>query len=244
MPTAEGGLAVSDLTGQAGSFRLGPVSLAIAPGQVLAALDIPAIHVTHDRDEALSISNDLAIITGRTTRPPARPARSPPPPPTPTPPACSAGPSSAPGTADRGNRHHRPAPPPRRRRATRHPRCGARLLPARRPDPRHAAPPARKPPPASPPQQRRSSPPGPSAHITLAADPPLTALLLHRDLQSLRPQPGEPITVTVPPAASASSPRHQTPPETTGAGARPCQPHATAAMRARPVGHPAGHARR
>ena len=64
MPTAEGGLAVSDLTGQAGSFRLGPVSLAIAPGQVLAALDIPAIHVTHDRDEALSISNDLAIITG------------------------------------------------------------------------------------------------------------------------------------------------------------------------------------
>jgi len=38
VPTAEGGLAVSDLTGQAGSFRLGPVSLAIAPGQVLAVL--------------------------------------------------------------------------------------------------------------------------------------------------------------------------------------------------------------
>ena len=29
----------------------------------------------------------------------------------------------------------------------------------------------------------------PLARITLAADPPLTALLLHRDLQSLRPSP-------------------------------------------------------
>ena len=38
MPTADRGLAVSDLTGQAGSFRLGPVSLTIAPGQVLAIL--------------------------------------------------------------------------------------------------------------------------------------------------------------------------------------------------------------
>ena len=38
MPTADRGLAVSDLAGQAGSFRLGPVSLAIAPGQVLAVL--------------------------------------------------------------------------------------------------------------------------------------------------------------------------------------------------------------
>jgi hypothetical protein len=41
----------------------------------------------------------------------------------------------------------------------------------------------------------------PLARITLAAHPPLTALLLHRDLQSLRPQPGEPITVTVPPGS-------------------------------------------
>jgi molybdate transport system ATP-binding protein len=53
----------------------------------------------------------------------------------------------------------------------------------------------------------------PLARITLAADPPLIALLLHRDLQSLRPQPGEPVTVTIP-AASAFFPRHQTPPET------------------------------
>ena len=38
MPTADRSLAVSDLTGQAGSFRLGPVSVTIAPGQVLAVL--------------------------------------------------------------------------------------------------------------------------------------------------------------------------------------------------------------
>src|SRR5207245_7138882 len=30
--------------------------------ELLATLDIPAVHVTHDRDQALSISNDLAII--------------------------------------------------------------------------------------------------------------------------------------------------------------------------------------
>ena len=41
----------------------------------------------------------------------------------------------------------------------------------------------------------------PLARVTLAADPPLTALLLHRDFQSLRPQPGQPITVTVPSAS-------------------------------------------
>jgi molybdate transport system ATP-binding protein len=41
----------------------------------------------------------------------------------------------------------------------------------------------------------------PLARITLAADPPLIALLLHRDLQSLRPQPGEPVTVTIPPGS-------------------------------------------
>jgi ABC-type nitrate/sulfonate/bicarbonate transport system ATPase subunit len=72
--------------------------------ELLAALDIPAVHVTHDRDEALAISTDLAILTGGQLRQagpassarPARPARSPPPPPTPTPPACSAGPNSAP----------------------------------------------------------------------------------------------------------------------------------------------------
>jgi ABC-type proline/glycine betaine transport system ATPase subunit len=31
---------------------------------MVAALDISAIHVPHDRDEALSISTGLAILTG------------------------------------------------------------------------------------------------------------------------------------------------------------------------------------
>jgi ABC-type proline/glycine betaine transport system ATPase subunit len=30
----------------------------------MAELDIPAIHVTHDRDEALSLADDLAILVG------------------------------------------------------------------------------------------------------------------------------------------------------------------------------------
>ncbi len=32
--------------------------------ELLAELDIPAVHVTHDRDEALSIGDDLAVIAG------------------------------------------------------------------------------------------------------------------------------------------------------------------------------------
>ena len=44
--------------------------------EILAGLDIPAIHVTHDRDEALSIGDNLAIITdGRASARPGRPAR-------------------------------------------------------------------------------------------------------------------------------------------------------------------------
>jgi ABC-type sulfate/molybdate transport systems ATPase subunit len=31
---------------------------------LLAELDIPAVHVTHDRDEAISIGDDLAVIAG------------------------------------------------------------------------------------------------------------------------------------------------------------------------------------
>ena len=88
--------------------------------ELLAALDIPAVHVTHDRDEALSISNDLAIITGGQLRQAARPARSPPPPPTPKPPACSAGQNSdraPPQTAQ--CRPARSSSPTRRQRASR-----------------------------------------------------------------------------------------------------------------------------
>ncbi len=199
MPTAEGGLAVSDLTGQAGSFRLGPVSLAIAPGQVLAALDIPAIHVTHDRDEALSISNDLAIITGGRLRQ-AGPASQVT--------AAPADPDTArllgwtelgPGTADRGTvttgqlRLPDAAPPGIH---------GAVRVFYRPEDLILGTPPAGTQAAASlTAPAAQVLPTRPLARITLAADPPLTALLLHRDLQSLRPQPGEPITVTVPPGS-------------------------------------------
>ena len=73
--------------------------------RLLTELEIPAAHVTHDRDEALSIGDDLAIIVGgqlRQTGPAAqrrrrtsRPATSP---------ACSAGPNS--DTARHRKRHH------------------------------------------------------------------------------------------------------------------------------------------
>ena len=166
---------------------------------LLAALDIPAVHVTHDRDEALSISNDLAIIIGGQFRQ-AGPASQVT--------AAPADPETArllgwtelgPGTADRGT-------------VT----TGQLRLPGAAPPGTHG--PVRifyrpedlllGPPPAG--TQAAASltapaaqilPTRPLVRITLAADPPLTALLLHRELETLRPQPGEPITVTIPPGS-------------------------------------------
>ena len=157
------------------------------------------MHVTHDRDEALAISTDLAILTGGQLRQ-AGPASQVT--------AAPADPDTArllgwtelgPGTADHGT-------------VT----AGQLRLPGAAPPGTHG--PVRifyRPedlllgtPPAG--TQAAASltapaaqilPTRPLARITLAADPPLTALLLHRDLQSLRPQPGEPITVTVPPGS-------------------------------------------
>jgi molybdate/tungstate transport system ATP-binding protein len=306
VPTAEDGLAVSDLTGQAGSFRLGPVSLTTAPGQVLAvlgpsgagktmlletiaglrphhsgtirlagtditarppeqrriglvfqdaalfphlsvaenirfgprarrqppspgtdpllrrlgitplavrsprslsggerqrvalarALAIPAVHVTHDRDEALSIGTDLAILTGGRLRQ-AGPASQVT--------AAPADPETArllgwtelgPGTADRGTvtigQLHLPdAAPPGTHGPVRIFYRPEDLILGTPPADTQAA--ASLTAPAA-----RILPTRPLARITLAADPPLTALILHRDLESLRPQPGEPVTVTVP----------------------------------------------
>ena len=62
--------------------------------RLLTDLEIPAAHVTHDRDEALSIGDDLAVIVGgqlRQTGPAAQVSAEPQ---TPTSPACSAGPNS------------------------------------------------------------------------------------------------------------------------------------------------------
>jgi ABC-type Fe3+/spermidine/putrescine transport system ATPase subunit len=173
--------------------------LRVLLSELLATLDIPAVHVTHDRDEALSISTGLAIIIAgqlRQTGPASQLT------------AAPADPETArllgwtelgPGTADHGT-------------VT----TGQLHLPG-------AAPPGTHGPvrifyrpedlllgiPAAGPQVAASLtapaaqilPTRPLARITLAADPPLTALLLHRDLESLRPQPGDPITVTVPPGS-------------------------------------------
>ena len=167
--------------------------------ELLAALDIPAIHVTHDRDEALSISTDLAIITGGQLRQ-AGPASQVT--------AAPADPETArllgwtelgPGTADRGTvttgQLHLPdAAPPGIHGPVRIFYRPEDLLLGTPPAGTQAA--ASLTAPAA-----QILPTRPLARITLAADPPLTALLLHRDLQSLRPQPGEPITVTVPPGS-------------------------------------------
>ncbi len=165
--------------------------------ELLAALDIPAVHVTHDRDEALSIGNDLAIIIGGQLRQ-AGPASQVT--------AAPADPDTArllgwtelgPGTAARGTvtagQLQLPdvAPP-----GTHGPvRIFYRpedLLLGRAPAGTQAA--ASLTAPAA-----QILPTRPLARITLASDPPLTALLLHRDLQSLRLQVGAAITVTVPP---------------------------------------------
>jgi ABC-type sulfate/molybdate transport systems ATPase subunit len=167
--------------------------------ELLATLDIPAIHVTHDRDEALTISTDLAILTGGQIRQ-AGPASQVT--------AAPADPETArllgwtelgPGTADRGTvtagQLHLPgAAPPGTHGPVRIFYRPEDLLLGPPPVGTHAA--ASLTAPAA-----QIVPTRPLALITLAADPPLTALLLHRDLQSLRPQPGEPVTVTVPPGS-------------------------------------------
>jgi len=162
---------------------------------LLATLDIPAIHVTHDRDEALTVSDDLAIITGGQLRQsgPAGQVT-----------AAPADPETArllgwaelgPGTADRGTvttgqLHLHDAVPPGTHGPVRIFYRPEELLLGTPPAGMHAA--------TLTAPAAQILPTRPLARVTLAADPSLTALLLHRDLETLRPQPGEPITVTVP----------------------------------------------
>jgi len=165
--------------------------------ELLAELDIPAIHVTHDRDEALSIGDDLAIIVAgqlRQTGPARHVAAEP------------ADPHAARllgwtelghGTAERGAV-----------------RAGQFLLP-------DAAPPGHQGPVhvfyrpedvllGTPPPDSRAGPSltaqiaqvlptRPLARVSLASDPPVTALMLHRDLGGLDLQPGTPVQATLPP---------------------------------------------
>ena len=167
--------------------------------ELLASLDIPAIHVTHDRDEALTIGTDLAILTGgqlRQAGPASQVTTAP------------ADPETArllgwtelgPGTADRGTvttgQLHLPdAVPPGTHGPVRIFYRPEDLILGTPPAGTQAA--ASLTAPAA-----QILPTRPLARITLAADPPLTALVLHRVLESLHPQPGEPITVTVPPGS-------------------------------------------
>jgi molybdate transport system ATP-binding protein len=167
--------------------------------ELLAALDIPALHVTHDRDEALSIGTDLAILTGGQHRQ-AGPASQVT--------AAPADPDTArllgwtelgPGAADRGTvtagQLRLPdAGPPGARGPVRIIYRPEDLLLGIPPAGTQAAASLTAP-------VAQILPTRPLARITLATDPPLTALVLHRDLQSLRPRPGEPITVAVPPGS-------------------------------------------
>jgi ABC-type Fe3+/spermidine/putrescine transport system ATPase subunit len=164
--------------------------------EVLTGLDIPAIHVTHDRDEALSIGHNLAIVTGGqllqagpaslVTAQPADPVTArllgwtelghg-----TATHGTVRAGqitlPDAAPGVNGPIHLYYRPedvqlgTQPPDTPVAAALTAPVSQILPTR-----------------------------PLARITLASDPPITALLLHRDLPSPVLQPGDLVQATLPP---------------------------------------------
>jgi ABC-type Fe3+/spermidine/putrescine transport system ATPase subunit len=165
--------------------------------ELLATLDIPAVHVTHDRDEALSISSDLAIINGGQLRQAGRASQVI---------AAPADPETARllgwtdlgrGTATHGTvttgQLHLPGAAPAGVQ-------GSVRVFYRPEDLLLGTPPAGTQAAASlTAQTAQVLPTRPLARITLATDPALTVLMLHRDLESLHPQAGEPITVTIPP---------------------------------------------
>lgn len=166
--------------------------------EVLADLDIPAVHVTHDRDEALSIGDDLAImIGGRLAQ--AGPAGQ-----------VTAAPASqeaarllgwsrlgpgtitGPGTVRAGQFTFTGAASPQAE--------GAVQVYYRPEDVVLASQPGNV---AGTQAAGIATTIGeiastrPLARVTLASDPPLTALILHRDLEPLRARPGDPVTATL-----------------------------------------------
>lgn len=167
--------------------------------ELLADLEIPAVHVTHDRDEALSIGDDLALIiagqlrqTGPASQVAAEPA------------AADAARLLGWSELGRGTTQHQAV------------RAGQLLLP-------DAAPPGIQgpvhifyrpedvllgtPAPDAPAgasltaQITQVLPTRPLARVSLASDPPITALMLHRDLERLRLQTGTSATATLPAAS-------------------------------------------
>jgi ABC-type sulfate/molybdate transport systems ATPase subunit len=167
--------------------------------ELLADLEIPAVHVTHDRDEALSIGDDLALIVAgqlRQTGPASQVAAEP----------AAADAARLLGWSElgRGTTQHQAV------------RAGQLLLP-------DAAPPGVQgpvhifyrpedvllgtPAPDAPAgasltaQIAQVLPTRPLARVSLASDPPVTALMLHRDLERLRLQAGTSAEATLPAAS-------------------------------------------
>lgn len=168
--------------------------------EVPADLGIPAIHVTHDRDEALSIGDDLAIIVGghlvqagaadRVTSSPADPD---------TarllgwsylgPGTVAAGAGAVPG-AVRAGQFLFPG--------TAGPEITGTVHVFYRPEDIILGATAQAEPGSVATTIKEIVPTRPLARITLACDPPLTALALHRDLALLRAQPGTSVTAAIP----------------------------------------------
>jgi ABC-type sulfate/molybdate transport systems ATPase subunit len=165
--------------------------------ELLADLDIPAVHVTHDRDEALSIGDDLAVIVSgqlRQAGPASQVAAEP---------AdqdaarllgwSELGPGTATDAAVRAGQILLPdaAPPAAHGPVHIFYRPEDVLLGTPAPDAPAGA--------SLTAQIERILLTRPLARITLASDPPITALMLHRDLEQLDVQAGRPVEATLPP---------------------------------------------
>ncbi|HUZ37157.1 MAG TPA: ABC transporter ATP-binding protein [Streptosporangiaceae bacterium] len=165
--------------------------------QLLTQLEIPAAHVTHDRDEAMSIGDDLAVIVGgqlRQTGPAAKVAAEP------------AGPDAARllgwselghGTAANGTARIGQLVFGDAAAAGLHGHVQAfyrpedvQLSPAAAATPAGASLTA---------HVERILPTRPLARIILGSDPPIAALVLHREIGRLRLTAGSPVQVNLPP---------------------------------------------
>jgi ABC-type Fe3+/spermidine/putrescine transport system ATPase subunit len=168
--------------------------------EVPADLDIPAIHVTHDREEALSIGDDLAIIAGGrlVQAGPAERVISAPAGPDAArllgwsylgPGTVAADGGAAPGTVRAGQFLFRGAAGPE---------ITGAVQVFYRPEDIMLGAAAEAEPGSVATTIREIVPTRPLARITLACDPPLTALALHRDLALLQARPGAPVTAALP----------------------------------------------
>jgi molybdate/tungstate transport system ATP-binding protein len=166
--------------------------------RLLAALEIPAVHVTHDRDEALSIGDDLAVIVGgqlRQTGPAAHVAAEPADPDT----ARLLGWSqlghgtAAAGTVQIGQLVLRnPAGSPHGPVQAFYRPEDVELRPATPGAPADGSLTA---------HVERIVRTRPLARISLGCDPPIAALMLHRDIGRLQLTAGNPVQVTMPPGS-------------------------------------------